>query len=205
MKKIKGKFIVFEGGPGSGKTTQINLLEKKLGWTQLREPGGTEYGEAVRQILQEKHNLKIDKVASMFGYMTCRANLVALKILPMLENGENILLDRYWTSTYAYQGAEGANKKDILELARMATNGLMPDLFIYYDIDVHKGQERKNINKQQQDRYDIKNLEFFSKVRNNYNELELMFPKKWQTIDASGSIEDVHNLTLKVLSERNII
>lgn len=200
-----GKFIVIEGGPGSGKTTQIKLLAEKLGWLCFREPGGTEYGEAVREVLQEKHELEIDKIASVFGYMTCRANLIFTKIFPALKQGKSVLLDRYWTSTYAYQGAEGFNKKDILTLSKIATDNLLPDLFIYYDVDTKIGQLRKNINKQQQDRYDVKDLIFFNKVRKNYLELKKIFGNKWCTIDAGKSVEEIHNKTMDVLRKRKLV
>lgn len=201
----RGKFLVIEGGPGSGKTTQARILSGMLGWTLYREPGGTEFGEEVREILQERHDLTIDKTASLFGYMTCRANLMALEIIPRLNKGENIILDRYWTSTYAYQGAEGVDKKAIMTLARIATQGVMPDLFIYYDIDPLVGQERKNRANQRQDRYDVKDLEFLRRVRENYRELAIIYSRRWLTIDASGTVEEVQQNTLNELQRRKLV
>ncbi len=201
----KGNLFVIEGGPGSGKSTQARLLSKLTGWTLFREPGGTEFGELIREVLQERHDLEIHKLASLFGYMTTRANLVALEAIPRIENGENIIFDRYWYSTYAYQGAEGVSKKDIAVMAKIATQGLKPRLSIYYDIDPKLGQERKNMARQRQDRYDVKDLDFLKQVRVNYFELINRNPNRWVVIDASGTIEEVHDLTIDTLKTRGLI
>ncbi len=203
----RGKFVVVEGGVGCGKSTQGWLLAEKLGWMLLREPGGTPFGEAVRQILQERHDFvtPIDKVASMFGYMTCRAQLVAEGIIPRLESGISIVLDRFWPSTWAYQGAEGVDKRLIRTMAEVATSGLRPDLIIYYDLDPVEGQRRKNAAKQVQDRYDLKDLPFHRRVRQNYQKLGRSLGDIWETIDAGGSVDEVHQLTMAAMRRRNLI
>src|SRR3972149_2492258 len=117
----KGKLIVIEGGSGSGKTTQIRYLKKELkGWEFYREPGST-----------------------TFGYSAARANLIRGVIIPKLKKGANIVLDRYWYSTYAYQGTDGASKKTIEKISKIATDGLKPDLVIFYDLDPVVGMKRK--------------------------------------------------------------
>ena len=104
MKK-KARLLVIEGGVGCGKTTQIELLKKDLkDWGFYREPGGTEYGERVRDAVQGIHKYKVEEYAAMFGYMAARANLIRGVVTPKLLKGKNIVLDRYWYSTYAYQG-----------------------------------------------------------------------------------------------------
>ncbi|MFC1626032.1 dTMP kinase, partial [Patescibacteria group bacterium] len=96
----KGKFIVIEGGVGSGKTTKIDLLKKYLGkgWEFYREPGGTEYGEKVRDAVQGLYSYPVDGHAALFGYSAARANLIRGVIIPKLRKGINIVLDRYWYS-----------------------------------------------------------------------------------------------------------
>lgn len=200
-----GKFVVFEGGPGCGKTTQVNLFVEKTGWTSFREPGGTDFGEAIRTTLQENHSIRINRVASLFCYMATRANLIYEEISPRLKNRENVALDRYWTSTYAYQGAEGIDKTTIRQLAEIATGGLLPDLFIYYDLDPIIGQQRKTVAGQQQDRYDLKEINFLNIVRKNYHELGELFGPRWISIDAGKSIEAVHLETMNALITRGLI
>ena len=208
-KEYQGKFIVLEGGPGSGKSVQHEKIIEMGGWKGFREPGGTLYGELVREVLQERHDLNISPNASLFGYMTCRANLVDTEIRPMLEKGTNIALDRYWPSTYAYQGAEGISRVNIMAMVGIVTGDLVyPDLFIFYNVDPKIGQERKNKNKQQQDRYDVKKLDFQKRVRENYFELMTMdeeSKKRWVVIDANGTIEEVHEATVDVLRRRKLI
>ena len=111
----RGKFVVIEGGVGCGKTTQLNLLKKDLkkNWEFYREPGSTEFGEKVRDAVQGLHNYEVEEYASMFGYSAARANLIRGVIIPKLKSGVNILLDRYWYSTYAYQGSNGHPKEQL--------------------------------------------------------------------------------------------
>lgn len=206
MNKKRGKFIVIEGGVGCGKSTQAKLLKERTGYTLLREPGGTEFGELIRDVLQENLAIKIDKMASMIGYMTCRANLIATEIRPRLMAGENIILDRYWTTTYSYQGAEGIKLNIILELAKIVCEELMfPDLFLFYDLDPKIGQLRKNVASQRQDRYDVKQLDFHNKARNLYHRFGRKYKKIWMSIDASKSIEEIHSKTMDILRKRKLV
>ena len=200
-----GKFIVIEGGVGCGKSTQAKMLAEKFNWKLFREPGGTEFGELVRDVLQERHTLTIDKRASLLGYMTCRANLIATEILPRLQNGENILLDRYWFSSEAYQGAEGVNRKDIRNIAKFATDGLMPDLVLFYDLDPKIGQFRKNLAKQEQDRYDLKNPDYHDKVRQIYHDMGRRLEPIRENIDANDTVINIFLKTKNILKKRKLI
>lgn len=114
-----------------------------------------------------------------------------------MKSGKNVALDRYWFSTYAYQGSEGVSKKDIVELSRLATDGLMPDLIIHLDQDPKIGMARKAGNKDV-DRYDLKKLQFHKKLRKNYIELSKIYKKIWRVIDASKDKNEVFG---KVLEE----
>lgn len=207
MKKIKkGKLIVIEGGVGCGKTTQLNLLRKELksGWEFYREPGSTEFGEKVRDAVQGLHNYEVEEYASMFGYSAARANLIRGLIIPKLKKGINILLDRYWYSTYAYQGSNGASKQTIEKVSKIATDNLKPDLVLFFDLDPKIGMTRKK-DRKDSDRYDVKEIAFHNKVRRSYHELGKKIGRKWKKIDASKSIEEIHKDSLDLLKKYKII
>lgn len=201
----RGKLVVIEGGVGCGKTTQLELLKKDLkkGWEFYREPGSTEYGEKVRDAVQGIHNYDVEEYAAMFGYSAARANLIRGLIIPKLKKGINILLDRYWYSTYAYQGSNGASKKTIELVSKIATDNLKPDLIIFYDLDPKIGMTRKS-GREDADRYDVKKIDFHNKVRRSYHELGKKLGRRWKLIDASKSIDEIHQETLKLLKRFKI-
>ncbi len=196
---------MIEGGVGCGKTTQIKFLKKDLkGWEFYREPGSTKFGEKVRDAVQGIHNYNVEEYAAMFGYSAARANLIRGVVIPKLKKGINIALDRYWYSTYAYQGSNGASKKTIEKMSKIATDGLKPNLVIFYDLDPKVGMKRKS-GHQDSDRYDIKELKFHKKVRIGYHELAKKVGRIWKTIDASKSIDEVHAETQKLLKKYKIV
>lgn len=196
---------MIEGGVGCGKTTQTELLKKDLkGWEFYREPGSTPFGEKVRDAVQGLHDYDVEEYAAMFGYMAARANLIRGVVIPKLKKGRNILLDRYWYSTYAYQGAGGASKKIIEQTSKIAANNLKPDIVLFYDLNPKIGMERKS-GRKDSDRYDVKQIDFHSKVRKNYRELGKKIGRRWKVIDASKNIEEIHDETLKILKQSKII
>ena len=203
--KERGRFIVLEGGVGAGKTTVIEGLQRKLsGWEFYREPGGTPFGDKVRDAVMGNYGYPVDKYAAMFGYTTSRANLIRGVIIPLIEKGKNVVLDRYWYSTYAYQGSEGVPKLLIWAVSVVATRNLKPDLVLHYDLVPEMGKKRKE-NCTNDDRYDLKELEFHRKVRKNYLELRRLYPGIWHTIDASQPPERVLEATLTVLRKHNLL
>ncbi len=203
--KERGKFVVLEGGVGCGKTTQEDLLKQELtGWEFYREPGGTPFGDKIRDAVQGRHGYEVDKYASLFAYCSSRANLVRGVIIPRLEQGTNILLDRYWYSTFAYQGTEGVPKILIWAFSLVATRGLKPDAVLHYELLPEIGKERK-LGREDADRYDIKDLEFHRKVRQNYLSLRKFYPGIWRTIDASQPAEKVFSDSLGILKELGIV
>jgi dTMP kinase len=202
----KGKLLVIEGGSGSGKTTQIRYLKKELkGWEFYREPGSTTFGEKMRNAVQAlRHGYEVEAYASMFAYSAARANLIRGVIIPKLKKGIDVVLDRYWYSTYAYQGSDGASKKTIEKISKMATDGLKPDFVIFYDLDPVIGMKRKS-GRRDSDRYDVKELAFHTKVRRSYRELGKRLGRIWQTVDASKSIDEVRSETLNLLKKYKIV
>ncbi|HCQ31563.1 TPA: dTMP kinase [Candidatus Collierbacteria bacterium] len=201
-------FVVVEGGSGSGKTTAIKSIKPHLeGWRFLREPGGTDFGELMRIAVQEHKDLEIDPMAAFMAYSASRANLVNLEILPILtgiKSGQGVFLDRYWFSSYAYQGSEKVSKAVILQISKEATGGLMPDLVLHFDLVPELSIMRKE-GCSDVDRYDLKELSFHARVRDAYLELSAQYPEIWKVIDASRSQEQVLADCLAILRERGII
>jgi len=197
-------FVVVEGGSGSGKTTAIKGIVPHLeNWKMYREPGGTEFGDLMRDAVQERHDLEIDPIAAFMAYSAARANLINTEIIPVLQGekeGKGVLLDRYWFSSYAYQGSEKVDKAIILEVSKIATKGLMPELVLHFDLAPELSIMRKK-GCEDIDRYDMKKLDFHARVRDAYLELSVKYPDIWRVIDASKSKEEVLANTLMILSE----
>lgn len=159
MSEVKrGKLLILEGGVGCGKSTQFGLLRKNFPkWEYSREPGSTPFGEDIRDAVQGIRGYGVDSYAAFFAYTAARANLIRTLVNPKLKEGKNVVLDRYWYSTYAYQGAEGVSKKYIIEVSRIATDNLQPDLVIHYDLAPKIGLKRKR-GRDDTDRYDLKDV-----------------------------------------------
>ncbi len=202
-------FVVAEGGSGVGKTTAVEGIKKELvDWKFFREPGGTIYGEAVREAVQSHREWEIDPLAALFGYTAARANLVNTEVIPVLEgvkSGKGVFLDRYWFSTFAYQGSgEGVDREIIVAVSKIATKGLLPDLVLHYDLLPELAMQRKS-GCSDADRYDMKEFDFHRRVRDAYLELSIKFPEFWRVIDASQSKESVLCDSLAALKEFGMI
>jgi len=197
-------FVVIEGGSGSGKTTAVNGIRPKLGdWRFFREPGGTDFGELVRMAVQDTQGIEIDPLASFMAYSASRANLVRTEIMPVLEglrSGRGVLLDRYWYSSYAYQGGEGVEKEVIVQVSKIVTGGLVPSLVLHYDLVPELAMIRKK-GCADLDRYDMRELAFHTRVRESYLELAYKYRDFWRVIDASQPVEAVLSDSLLVLHE----
>lgn len=202
-------FVVAEGGSGAGKTSAVNGLKKELvGWEFFREPGGTVFGEAIRDAVQQHKDWEIHPLAAMLGYSTSRANLINNKVIPIIEGvvpAKGVFLDRYWFTTYTYQGGgEGVDREIIMAVSKIATKGLLPDLVLHYDLLPELALARKT-GCGDIDRYDMKELDFHKRARDGYLELAVMFPDFWRVIDASQSREKVLEDSLKTLREFGMI
>jgi dTMP kinase len=210
----RGKLFVVEGGVGCGKTTQLNLLAKELGegWNYYSEPGGTVFGEMMRSAVQsrmsgglEGKSYPVHPYAALFAYNAARANLLNLKVIPDLKAGINVGLDRYWYSTFSYQGAEGVFKPLIWAICLVASRNLKPEVVLHYDLLPEVGLKRKAESSQSDiDRYDEMNVWFHRKVRKNYYQLKLLFPEIWEVIDASKSIEEIKEDSIRALRKHGL-
>ena len=195
-------FITFEGPDGSGKSTQIQLLYRRLeeqGHSVLlsREPGGTPIGEQIRAVLHDVGNTAMLPNTEILLYSAPRAQHVGQVIRPALERGELVLCDRYAESTIAYQGwGHGLDIELLRTITVFATGGLRPDLIIYLDIDVEEGLRRKldafESGAAEWNRMDQKAQAFHERVRRGYLMMASQEPEKWLVLDGARSVADIH-------------
>ncbi len=190
---MTGLFITFEGGDGSGKSTQSALLIQWLessGHTVVvsREPGGTELGLELREMVLHRRG-HIAPRAEALIYAADRAHNVATKVRPALERGDIVVQDRYLDSSVAYQGAGRVLGGDeVRDLSLWATEGLLPDLTIL--LDLHEGQDRL-ADRTKYDRLEAAGDDFHARVREAYLELAAAEPARFLVLDARDTIETI--------------
>lgn len=188
---MTGLFISFEGGEGSGKSTQIERLAARLAARGLvavrtREPGGTPLGEGVRELLLDPGRRPLAMTEALL-LESARAELVSAVIRPALAAGRVVLCDRYDDSTLAYQGGgRGLDDATLRALNRAATGGLSPDLTLLFDLDPELGLARRGRAPGPTNRLDREPLEFHQRVRRRYLELAAAEPARWRILDASA-------------------
>ena len=200
-------FISFEGIEGSGKSTQIELLEsslKNLGHDvkKLREPGTTLLGERVREIFLEDNDETVDPITEAFLLYASRKHLDQNILRKNLDKGFIIIADRYADATLAYQCYGKGLSIDFIDFIHKESKLLTPDLTFYLDISAKKSKER--ISSRKMDRMESESLEFFEKVRLGYLEIAKNNPSRIVCLDANKSIEElkteIFNRTLKQLN-----
>lgn len=194
------KLITFEGIEGSGKSTQIRLLEEHLrglGWQVVvtREPGGCRIADAIRHILLDPDNTQLASTAELLLYAAARAQHVAEVIRPALTQGAIVLCDRYIDATVAYQGyGRGLDLGLIEELNRLASDGVQPNLTLLFDLPVEEGLNRARSRNEHavvnEGRFEAESLAFHRRVRDGYLALARE-ERRFCVIDASGSREAV--------------
>lgn len=212
-KNTPSLFITFEGGEGSGKTTQINLLSKSLtakGYKVVttREPGGTRESEKIRNLLVQRDSGDWTPIAECLMLFAARAMHVKKVIAPALEEGRIVICDRFTDSTRAYQGyGQGLDIKKIEEINDVVLEGFTPDLTIILDIEPKKGLMRsnrrmasENLNiDQPEDRYESMDMEFHKKLRKGFLEIAKKEKKRCHLVDADASIESIAKKIEKVV------
>ena len=191
-------FITFEGCEGSGKSTAIETIKNRLlkdGYEVLltREPGGTPISEDIRKVILSKHNTDMDPMTEALLYAASRRQHIQQKILPALSQDKIVLCDRFLDSSLAYQGkARGLGMDNIYELNHYATDGLEPDITIFFDLKPEDGLSRISKNKLREvNRLDKEKLEFHNKVYDGFMELAKNNPDRYIVIDASKSPDEV--------------
>ena len=196
--------IAFEGGEGSGKGTQISLLQKYLeekGFEVLSiiEPDGTRVGELIREILLNKNDLGLLGITEALLFSASRAQQVRTVTGPALESGKIVLSDRSFYSTYAYQGyGRGQSLSNLEKLTEIAVGDTKPDLVFLLDLPPEIGLARKR-SQSQFNRLDAEDLNFHQKVREGYLDLAKKDEKRWKIVDATKSPEEVHSEILSLL------
>ena len=188
----KGKVIVIEGVDGAGKTTQINLLKEILNPAEnifLKEPGSTKSGQEIRKVILEND---LDPRTEVMLFYSARNELILKEILPALEKGQNVIIDRFELSTWAYQ-IYGRQREDLIpfieKLSREIITENLVDKYYFFDLDVEISKERESGRDETTTRFDAQGVEFFNRVREGYKKEILRYPH--QIIDASKSLEEV--------------
>ncbi len=194
---MKGLFITFEGIEGSGKTTQMKLLAQWLAVQGLpclltREPGGPPIAERVREILLDPLHAEMLPETELLLYNASRAQHTGQWILPALEAGKVVLCDRYYDSTFAYQGAARSQSMDFIRLlTAFATFGRAPDLTFLLDLPVDEGFKR--IDDRQLDRLEQEDRAFHELVRAEYLQLAASQPERFRVLDATLTVPELHH------------
>lgn len=198
-------FLSIDGGDGTGKSTQIELLggwlrERGLDVVACRDPGSTPLGEAVRAILLDRHDLDIHRRSEMLLYMAARSQLVEEVVRPALATGKPVLCDRYLLANVVYQGyGGGLDVPTLWEVGRIATGGLTPDLTIVLDISHEVAAARID---RPLDRMEQQGTEFHTRVREGFLTEAARDPERIVVVDASGSIETIQAEIRKCVGER---
>ncbi len=183
-------FISLEGVDGSGKSTQARLLVEALGaeTVAIREPGGTEAAERIRELLADPA-VELEPLAELLLFLAARADLTARVIRPALEDGRDVVSDRFSDSSVAYQGAaRGLGVGEVISLCDGATDGLWPDLTLLLQLDPEAGLGRAD----GADRFESEGLELQRAVATAYEEIAMIASDRVVRVDATGSVDEVH-------------
>ena len=197
----EGYFISFEGGDGSGKSTQIQILREFLeerGYDVIltREPGGTPISEKIRSIILDKANSEMDDMTEALLYAAARAQLVSQIIRPALEEGKVVICDRFVDSSMAYQAYARGLGDSVKTINAFAVGDCMPDLTILLKVNPQVGSSR--IGNRERDRIELASSDFHKKVYEGYLQLEKLYPERIVGIDAANTIENISG----IISER---
>jgi len=208
-----GLFITFEGIDGCGKSTQITKLSEFLKESSkdvilVREPGGTVVGEKIRGVLLDKKNDGMDPVCELLLFEAARAQIVSEVIRPALVEGKIVISDRFFDSTFAYQGYARELGEDMVEMLNStATCGLEPDITFLLDIDPREALVRRGKRGEETDRMEALGTSFQAKVRDGYLKLEAKSDRV-KKIDASRDMDvifdDIRGIVTDELNKRGI-
>ena len=194
-------FISLEGVDGSGKSTQARLLVEALGeeTVAIREPGGTAAAERVRELLADP-GVELEPLAELMLFLAARADLTERVIRPALEAGRHVVADRFSDSSVAYQGAaRGLGVGEVIGLCEIATDGLWPDLTLLLRIDPETGLGRA----ESDDRFEREGLALQQEVATAYDEIAQIASDRVTVVDATGTVEEVHQRVMEAVRERS--
>ena len=206
---VNGTLISFEGPEGAGKSSILEAIlplleEKGIPYITTREPGGVDIAEKIRQVILDPDHTSMDAKTELLLYIASRRQHLVERVLPALAAGKVVLMDRFIDSSVAYQGyGRGLSVEDIEWLNQFATDGLKPDLTLYFDLDVEECLARIARNQEREvNRIDLEGLGLHHKVRQGYLSLAEKEPERIVKIDASQSFEAVLADVLTILEKR---
>lgn len=206
---MAGFLVSFEGGDGCGKSTQIKLFteflkRENIDFICTREPGGTDVGEEIREILLHSKG-KMSAETEFLLFSASRSKIVEDVIKPALKEGKVVVLDRYYDSSYTYQGYAGDLKvKDLENITEFAIKGTVPNLTFLLDLSYEDAMKRKNKDEKLKDldRIESKGKEYHNKVRQGYLLLAKKNKKRIVVIDANQSVEKIEKQIRDVFQKR---
>jgi dTMP kinase len=217
MNPLRGKFIVFDGTEGCGKSTQANLLTERLishglPVLHVHDPGTTRIGKYIRELLLNPDNTDMSMRCEMLLYMAARAQMMSELILPALADNKVVISDRFVSSTLAYQvGGDALTPKDVRQVAEIATKGRSPDLTLILDIPLELSSARIDPQfvlpfpagfrpRRDKDRIEQRPLEYHLRVRDRYLVQAKRDPEHFRVINADQTIEQVHQDVMRELN-----
>lgn len=202
-------FITFEGGEGAGKSTAIKRIVERLtsnGYEIVltREPGGTPIAEEIRNVILDRKNTNMDPRTEALLYAASRRQHLVEKVIPALKEGKLVLCDRFLDSSLAYQGgARDLGIDNVYNMNLFATEGMLPDLTILFDIEPELGLQRIAANAQREvNRLDVEKMAFHKKVREGFHTLAKKFPERIVIVDASKTADEVFEDAYKAIEQR---
>lgn len=201
---MKGIFVTFEGIEGSGKSTQVRMLveylkEHKLDYITTREPGGTPIAESIRTLLLDPGNAEMLPATELLLYCASRAQHTGELILPALASGKIVICDRYYDSTYAYQGAARRLDEQMIEtLTKMATFDTQPDLTVLLDVPVQAGLLR--IKDRTLDRLEQEDISFHERVRQHYLNIAKKYSSRFLVLNGLDDPDQIHRQIIQSLT-----
>lgn len=200
-----GVLIAFEGIDGSGKTTQAELLSRRLVEAGikneiLREPGGTKLGEGVRDLLLHRTDLKINPATEFLLFSASRAQLVREKVIPLLRQDKTVILDRYFYSSIAYQGfGRGIPIEEIEIVSRFATQNILPDIVFLVDLNLETALQRRMAAGRGADRMENSEVKFFESAIGGFSYCAKKEPSRFVIVDGKEPAGRISNKVFDVV------
>jgi len=208
MNENPGKFISFEGGEGSGKSTQLKLLARAFeasgqAFVSTREPGGTPGGEQIRNLLVTGAADAWDPVSETLLFYAARCEHVNRLIKPALDEGKHVLCDRFADSTIVYQGiGKNLSEAYVQNLHRLTLGNFMPDLTFILDIEPSAGLARAKSRAGNETRFEEMELDFHARIRSGFLSIAARKPMRCVVVDAKQTPEAMHRAIIAALAER---
>lgn len=188
----RGFLIAFEGGDGSGKSTQAAIAAERLDALLTRQAGGTPFGQKLRAITLDAGSADLALRAEALLYMADRAEHVEKVVEPALQSGEHVVSDRWAYSSFVYQGyGRGLDVEELRQVSDWSMKGLWPDLVVFLDIPLETGASRVSVRSDEKDHYELEGIELQKRVVAGYRELAQADPDRWRVVDGEGNIEEV--------------